>query len=428
MRSMRESTAGLMGLVLIVALAVTALRTNSEAWAGSTLLATLAILGLCVTGVVCRDAEDRPRWFGAALFGWGYLAIAFWLIQDWRGLPTITLLDHVWTAFKLPVPEKANYRFGVPVASSNYEWTAHSIWALVFAVMGGSFASWLFPSRGRDPSIEPPLAFADATARISPYRPLIISFTGLGLVALIAITLVGLKPGLWAGLVFMITCGFLGIAVLGSVLYRSDHRATWLGPALFGVGYLGLAFAWRPHEARWPPLPTVFILEEVRPSIPTRLSGYPFTTDPASVANARILGTLEQSISLRFPNETSLDLVLKEMLSATKKMTGKGIPIYVDPVGLSEARRSLASTVTLDLEGVSLKSGLRACLKPLDLDYQVKDGYLMITSPTYIERPSPSQDPYMIVGQCLLAMVAAMVGAVASLIVTRREPRPASGI
>ena len=56
MRSMRESTAGLMGLVLIVALAVTALRTNSEAWAGSTLLATLAILGLCVTGVVCRDA------------------------------------------------------------------------------------------------------------------------------------------------------------------------------------------------------------------------------------------------------------------------------------------------------------------------------------------------------------------------------------
>lgn len=421
MRSMRESMAGLMGLVLIVGLALAALKSDSVAWAGATLLATCAILGLCVVGVACRDKADRPRWLGAALFGWGYFAIAFWLIQDWRNLPTITLLDFVWTAFKLPIPDKANYRLGLPSSSSNYERTAHSLWALAFATLGGAFSPWLFRGRGGDQAIDQAAA---PPAPLSRHRPLFVSLTGLGVVAFTAITLVRLKPGIWAGLVFMVTCGFLGILVLGACLRPADRRADWLGTALFGVGYLILAFGWQPHEMRWPPLPTVMMLDELRPSIPTSLSGYPFTTDRVSVANRRILRTLEQSVPLHFPNETPLDVVLKRIQEEIIKSNEKGIPIYVDPVGLSEANRSMASTLTVDLEGVALQHGLRACLKRLDLDYQVKDGYLMITSPSYIDRPPSGLDPYMTVGQCLLAMVAAAAGAGASLIVTGRNPTP----
>ncbi len=57
-----------------------------------------------------------------------------------------------------------------------------------------------------------------------------------------------------------------------------------------------------------------------------------------------------------------------------------GIPIYVDPIGLQEAERSLNSTVQIDLEGVPLKTTLRLMLKQLGLAYTVKDGFLMITS------------------------------------------------
>ena len=60
--------------------------------------------------------------------------------------------------------------------------------------------------------------------------------------------------------------------------------------------------------------------------------------------------------------------------------TFAGIPIYVDPLGLQEAERSLNSTVTMDLEGVPLKTTLKLMLKQLGLAYTVKDGFLMVTS------------------------------------------------
>ena len=83
---------------------------------------------------------------------------------------------------------------------------------------------------------------------------------------------------------------------------------------------------------------------------------------------------------MSFANETPLDDVLKYIKQATTTPTFSGIPIYVDPLGLQEAERSLNSTVQIDLEGVPLKTTLRLMLKQLGLAYTVKDGFLMITS------------------------------------------------
>ena len=92
-----------------------------------------------------------------------------------------------------------------------------------------------------------------------------------------------------------------------------------------------------------------------------------------------ILAKLEEPISMSFANETPLEDVLKYIKSATQGRTTTGIPIYVDPVGLQEAEKTMTSPVTLDLEGVPLKSTLRLLLKQLGMTYTVKDGLLTIT-------------------------------------------------
>ncbi len=83
---------------------------------------------------------------------------------------------------------------------------------------------------------------------------------------------------------------------------------------------------------------------------------------------------------MSFATETPLDDVLKYIKQATTTPTFSGIPIYVDPIGLQEAERSLNSTVQIDLEGVPLKTTLRLILKQLGLAYTVKDGFMIITS------------------------------------------------
>jgi hypothetical protein len=81
-----------------------------------------------------------------------------------------------------------------------------------------------------------------------------------------------------------------------------------------------------------------------------------------------------------FPNETPLDDVLKYIKAATTTPAFPGIPIYVDPVGLSEAHRSINSIVQIDIEHEPLKRTLRTVLSRLELDYTVKDGFLQISS------------------------------------------------
>jgi hypothetical protein len=108
--------------------------------------------------------------------------------------------------------------------------------------------------------------------------------------------------------------------------------------------------------------------------------------DPRSPA---ILKHLEEPISMSFANETPLEDVLKYIKSATQGPNDTGIPIYVDPVGLNEAEKTMTSPVALDLEGVPLRITLRLLLKQLGLTYDVRDGLLSITAEKSGDRPVP---------------------------------------
>jgi RNA polymerase sigma factor (sigma-70 family) len=101
--------------------------------------------------------------------------------------------------------------------------------------------------------------------------------------------------------------------------------------------------------------------------------------DPQS---RRILAKLEEPIAMNFPRETQLSDVLKYIKSSTQSsVMPKGIPIYVDPIGLQEAEKTLESTIqAVELEGVPLRRTLQLALKQLDLIYYVDDGMLYITS------------------------------------------------
>jgi hypothetical protein len=142
-RSIRFSIAGLMAAVLITALGLAALRSASATAAGVTLLATCGVLGLAVVGVVCRTAGERAWWLGFAVFGWGYMALAFLSPYDSATLPTLTLLEAVFTRFGMAAaqvppapPGGMGGGFGGPTFGgglSPYDQAGHCLWALLAA-------------------------------------------------------------------------------------------------------------------------------------------------------------------------------------------------------------------------------------------------------------------------------------------------------
>ncbi|MHC5542916.1 hypothetical protein ACYOEI_32230, partial [Singulisphaera rosea] len=98
--------------------------------------------------------------------------------------------------------------------------------------------------------------------------------------------------------------------------------------------------------------------------------------------NIEVLNDLEEPIAMNFPNETPLEDILKYVRAATAKPPRPGIPIYIDPVGLQVAEKTIASPVTIDLEGLPLKTTLGLALKQLDLVFYVRDGLLTVTHPS----------------------------------------------
>lgn len=93
-----------------------------------------------------------------------------------------------------------------------------------------------------------------------------------------------------------------------------------------------------------------------------------------------ILDRLEEKVDLTF-EKTSLEDVVKHIKKVTSKgPDDKGIPLYVDPVGLLEAEMTLATPVSFATKGEPLKSSLERLLKSIGLTYVVKDGLLTVTS------------------------------------------------
>lgn len=71
----RFSILGLMGLVVVVAVAIASLRYAGGMWAGVLLLGLLGLLGMAVLGVVYGEGRSRAGWLGFLVFGGGYATI-----------------------------------------------------------------------------------------------------------------------------------------------------------------------------------------------------------------------------------------------------------------------------------------------------------------------------------------------------------------
>jgi hypothetical protein len=108
-----------------------------------------------------------------------------------------------------------------------------------------------------------------------------------------------------------------------------------------------------------------------------------------------ILKKLDEPIAMKFSTETPLEDVKKYIQDSTQDEAAglpTGIPIYIDPQGLQDADITMLSTISIDLEGIPLKTTLRLLLKQIGLTYEVKDGLLTITANNPNDHPSLDMD------------------------------------
>jgi len=450
-RTIRFSIAGLMGAVVVAAIGLAALRDASETWAGVMLLSTCAVLALGIVGVVCRAEGERAWWLGFSLFGWGYLALAFWTWHHdgWPRLPTVVLLDTLTTKLGATphgigpggmggmgggmrsIPSFMVFggfggNAGAVGSADSFAQVGHCLWALLFAILGGILARALFAiPAGRS---ETRGDASDATSLPSwkrRARPAGVVVAGIVLVALLGAVRSRSTPGAFTGAMFLLTWALLGLTALGAVLDRAKRGEIWLGATLFGAGYMVLAFGRDPVPSPLPHLPSDQFLMALKQWLPRTAEGFFVSSESVAAANERILQALDQPVPMHFRDESTLEDVLKHAQAAFTSPDGKVIPIYLDPIGLQEAERTPQSVVTIDVDGVPLKTTLYLCLKQLGLVYGIRDGILVISSE---ESLSPIyEDPFLIGGHCLFALFAAGLGGVLAPLVSDARNRNRQG-
>jgi hypothetical protein len=400
-----------MATVLVASIGLAALHAASPAWAGAMLLLTHGILALAAVGAACRRGAGRAWWLGFLLFGMGYLYVSS---HATHLLPTIRLLEVIASSVGSPAPP-ANPPAGGFVLGrdvSQFEEVGHCLWSLLAATLGAYLARALFGA-GDVPREE------GAEDRPRPNREAIsgrrrlAAILLLGLILFAAIAAAGprARPGLWSGSIFFLTWGLLGLVALGAVFGRGRGRAAWAGAALFGVAYMLLIFGSDLYGIGSPHAIGDALVHDLGVSLPPIARGSLADRAGVVAANERVLGALDQVVPMNYPEETPLEDVLRSIQLAARCADGRGIPIYVDPVGLAEAEKTPTSPVQIELDGVPLSTSLRLALRPMGLMYYVKDGLLEITSEGCYDPPFGSEDAYLVVGHCLLAVVAAMLGA-----------------
>jgi len=190
----------LLAFVVFVALACAGFLQPSPLMASVVFSLTLAILSLAILAAVGKSSSARFYWIGFALAGWGYLWVAHWpdegqygIMPQWKlqangPLLTTKLLRSAFTALH-PPPENYRRSFGMggmgggfmsvppegvvhglePLLAQmggmgglqrpapdgpSYEQMesaflriGHSLWALLFAYLGGRLTRHFFNSR-----------------------------------------------------------------------------------------------------------------------------------------------------------------------------------------------------------------------------------------------------------------------------------------
>jgi hypothetical protein len=415
MRPFRISIAAMMGLVVAAAIGAAIMRQGLAASAAAVFLCTQAILCLAVVGLVCRDRTERARWLAVNLFGWGYLRLRGAL---WLDLPATVILKSAGSTIGLPSRE-FDFSFSTEPWLAALE-LGDCLSALLAALLGGLLARALFDAgklrngeAGSDPS---------PAAPISPpgwyVRPAIVFGTGFAVGITSAIGGSRLASGFWAGATCMLTWGLIGVACTGGLLRRGKARPIYLGAGVFGLAFLVAVFT-RSADINVGPrsweLPVPEFLDSIRLAVSPVLSGGQADSARVAAANARIYRALERKVPAHFT-----DAPLGDFLNFVKEQSrgadGAGIPVYFDPWGMGEYEKNLESRVSIDLEDAPLTVSLHAAMSQLELPYSVRDGLLMIAVPRE-EELTVYTDPYLVVGSCLLALIAMALGGVLGSVV-----------
>lgn len=111
----------------------------------------------------------------------------------------------------------------------------------------------------------------------------------------------------------------------------------------------------------------------------------------------RILDLLDEPLALSYPSDQSLEDVMKQIKTRTKgNRLPSGIPIYVDPIGLSEAGVTMSSPAkpAASPQDRTLGEELTQILEPLGLAWKAGGGFLMITSKESLDA-TEGEDPYL---------------------------------
>jgi hypothetical protein len=418
----RFSIAALMGVVLVVSLAAAALRARSELAADWAVLATLGALALAGVGAVVGRGPERAARLGFLAFGAAVLLFS--------SCPNHSLLDSsifslgaVVASTGSALAVKPAQLCGFPCGIAGFEPATkvfHCIFALAAATCGGALARWLVPGAAReeDAALAASARAADVSPRGSWKRPAAIALAAYAAFAGLAIAARMEAPAFAASLTSLTACGVVALSIVGAVTSTGRRRAVWLGAALFGGGYFALAsgsdgVCYDPCSAR-----PFWTADELAGQVVARLpqvqpGGWRSRWDVAA-ANARIERALERPVALSFPSETALSDVLNSIKSSTHEPDGWETPIYVDPVGLLEAEKTMSSPVTFDVQGVPLSRTLPHLLRQIGLKYEVRDGMLCVTSPHVVDSDSSTDGPDLWLAHGLLSLAFAGVGAAAA--------------
>jgi hypothetical protein len=97
--------------------------------------------------------------------------------------------------------------------------------------------------------------------------------------------------------------------------------------------------------------------------------------------NADVWAALQERVPIPFGEETSLGDFVQYIKSATRSPERPaGLSIYVDPIGLEEAERSINSPITFEMRGLPLAQSLELVLGQLGLAYWVEENGLIVIS------------------------------------------------
>jgi hypothetical protein len=161
----RFSILHLLAVTALAAVGCVALLNSSSIGAASLNGFVVLILAASVLLAVFRDRERRAYWVGFAFSGWLYLILCFGPIfyespfgrsRIITGRLATALYDRIYARPDVPTypadPFSVTDPFGpssmaISPERADFLFVAHALWSVLFAMLGGLFARWLYESR-----------------------------------------------------------------------------------------------------------------------------------------------------------------------------------------------------------------------------------------------------------------------------------------